>query len=65
MYILRHEQDLSERLHKELAMVFLSRKGISVAEGTDKGRRMSLLLSSLGGEEHFEIYHRCGAEALN
>ena len=56
MYILRHEQDLSERLHKELAMVFLSRKGISVAEGTDKGRRMSLLLSSLGGEEHFEIY---------
>lgn len=56
MYILRHAQDLSERSHKELAMAFLSRKGISVAGGTDKGRRVSLLLSSFGGEEPFEIF---------
>ena len=52
MYVLRHEQDLSERLHKELTMVFLSRKGISVAGGTDKRRRVSLLL----GEKNFLKY---------
>ena len=53
MYILRHEQDLSERLHKELAMAFLSRKGISVAGGTDKCWGG---VSSFGGEEPFETF---------
>ena len=33
MYILKHAWTLSERLHKELVIVFLSRERISVAGG--------------------------------